>query len=68
MYAKYFISYRPPHRVIDEYGYNVEYMHHFLTSMHGTFCDKALLRPPVTLQHLPPYTGPLTAQNPLPVK
>jgi hypothetical protein len=36
MYAKYFISYRPPHRVIHEYGYDVEFMSQFLTSMHGS--------------------------------
>jgi hypothetical protein len=35
-YAKYFISYRPPHRVINEYGYKVEFMNQFLTSMHGS--------------------------------
>jgi hypothetical protein len=32
---KYLISYRPPHRVIDEYGYQVESIHQMNTKMHG---------------------------------
>ena len=34
-YAEWFISYRPPHRVIGEYGYEVEFKHQMMTSMHG---------------------------------
>lgn len=36
MYAKYFVSYRPPHKVIDEYGYKVNYMHQLMTTMSGS--------------------------------
>jgi DNA-binding transcriptional MerR regulator len=32
---KYLISYRPPHRVIDEYGYQVEAIHQMNTKMCG---------------------------------
>jgi hypothetical protein len=35
-HAEYLVSYRPPHRVIDEYGYAVEFLEQFNTSMHGT--------------------------------
>ena len=37
-YAEWFISYRPPHRVIEEYGYEVEFKHKMATSMHGNGC------------------------------
>jgi hypothetical protein len=29
------VSYRPPHRVIEEYGYAVDFVHQLSTSMHG---------------------------------
>ena len=45
IYAKYLISYRPPHRVIHEYGYAVEEMTHFITSMHGEHCTVVLYWP-----------------------
>jgi hypothetical protein len=35
-YAQYLISYRPPRRVIDEYGYDVEFVDQITTSMHGS--------------------------------
>jgi hypothetical protein len=34
-YAEWFISYRPPHRVINDYGYDVEFISQMMTSMHG---------------------------------
>lgn len=34
-HGRYLISYRPPHRVIDEYGYKVELIDQVSTSMHG---------------------------------
>ena len=36
-YAQYLISYRPPHRVMGEYGYAVEPVDQILTSMFGMF-------------------------------
>lgn len=36
MYAQYLVSYRPPHRVIEEYGYEVEIVDQIPTSMHGS--------------------------------
>ena len=38
-YAAYLISYRPPRRVIEEYGYHVEFMHKFGTTMTGNYID-----------------------------
>lgn len=35
VHAKYLISYRPPHRVIDEYLYAVEFIDRIPTAMHG---------------------------------
>lgn len=35
-YAEWFISYRPPRRVIEEYGYEVEFISQMMTSMHGS--------------------------------
>jgi hypothetical protein len=35
-YAQYLVSYRPPRRVIDEYGYDVEHIAQMTTSMHGS--------------------------------
>eukprot|EP00605_Chrysophyceae_sp_TOSAG23-4_P000637 GSChrysophyteH1.ASY1.ANO1.718.1 assembled CDS len=35
-YAQYLISYRPPRRVISEYGYRVEFVTQMTTSMHGS--------------------------------
>lgn len=35
-HCRYFISYRPPHRVIDEYGYAVTFIDQILTSMTGS--------------------------------
>lgn len=35
-HAQYLVSYRPPRRVIREYGYHVEYLLKTNTSMHGT--------------------------------
>lgn len=35
MYAKYLVSYLPPRRIIEEFGYNVVQVHQFMTSMHG---------------------------------
>ena len=54
-YAEWFISYRPPRRVIEEYGYEVEFISQMMTSMHGSgeghtvyFYKRAvpLVRPP----------------------
>lgn len=36
VHARYLVSYRPPRRVLDEYGYDVEYMHSMITSMFGS--------------------------------
>lgn len=36
VHARYLVSYRPPHRVIHEYGYNVELVDQLSTSMHGS--------------------------------
>lgn len=36
VHARYLISYRPPRRVLEEYGYDVEYMHSMNTSMFGS--------------------------------
>jgi len=36
-HAKYLVSYRPPRRVINEYGYEVEEMFKMPTSMTGTY-------------------------------
>lgn len=36
MHARYLISYRPPHRVIDEYGFNVELVTKHDTAMFGS--------------------------------
>lgn len=36
VHARYFISYRPPRRVIDEYGYDVEFITQMNTSMFGS--------------------------------
>lgn len=36
VHAKYLISYRPPARVINKYGYSVEFIHQMPTSMHGS--------------------------------
>ena len=35
-YAQYLVSYRPPRRVIEEYGYAVEIVDQISTSMHGS--------------------------------
>ena len=35
VYAQYLISWRPPKNIIDDWAYDVTYMHHFATSMHG---------------------------------
>ena len=35
-HALYFVSYRPPRRVLDEYGYEVEFLESMSTSMHGS--------------------------------
>jgi hypothetical protein len=35
VYPRYLISYRPPRRVIDEYGYEVEFIHQMNTKMYG---------------------------------
>ena len=35
-YAQYLVSYRPPRRVIEEYGYEVELVDQITTSMHGS--------------------------------
>lgn len=35
-YAEYLVSYRPPRRVIEEYGYAVEHIDQISTSMHGS--------------------------------
>ena len=35
-YAQYLVSYRPPRRVIEEYGYAVEFITQMTTSMHGS--------------------------------
>ena len=35
-YAQYLVSYRPPRRVIEEYGYAVEHVDQISTSMHGS--------------------------------
>jgi len=35
-YAEYLVSYRPPRRVIDEYGYAVKFIDQMSTSMHGS--------------------------------
>jgi len=35
-YAQYLVSYRPPRRVIEEYGYAVEFVDKVSTSMHGS--------------------------------
>ena len=35
-YAQYLVSYRPPRRVIEEYGYAVEFIDQISTSMHGS--------------------------------
>jgi hypothetical protein len=36
VHAKYLISYRPPRRVLDEYGYDVEFITKLSTSMFGS--------------------------------
>jgi len=36
VHARYLVSYRPPHRVIHEYGYEVELVEQSNTSMHGS--------------------------------
>lgn len=36
VHAKYLVSYRPPHRVIKEYEYQVECIDQLPTSMHGS--------------------------------
>ena len=36
VHARFLVSYRPPHRVIDEYGYAVELVEQLPTSMHGS--------------------------------
>jgi len=36
VHAQYLVSYRPPHRVIDEYGYKVVLVDQLPTSMHGS--------------------------------
>ena len=35
IHAKYLISYRPPHRVIHEYLYQVDFVTQISTAMHG---------------------------------
>jgi hypothetical protein len=35
LYAEYLISYRAPYLVVNQYGYDVEFMEQFSTSMHG---------------------------------
>ena len=35
-YAQYLVSYRPPRRVIEEYGYAVDFITQMTTSMHGS--------------------------------
>ena len=53
-YAEYFISYRPPHRVIDEYGYDVIFMDKINTSMHG---DTSFLVHKITSPIMIPGSG-----------
>jgi len=36
VHARYLVSYRPPYRVINEYGYNVECIQQFSTKMFGS--------------------------------
>ena len=36
IYARFLVSYRPPNRVIDEYGYEVELVDQLPTAMHGS--------------------------------
>ncbi len=36
VHARYLVSYRPPRRVLEEYGYDVEYLHSMITSMFGS--------------------------------
>ena len=36
VHGRYLISYRPPHRVINEYGYAVELVDQVTTAMHGS--------------------------------
>lgn len=36
VHARYLVSYRPPNRVINEYGYKVELVDQVPTSMHGS--------------------------------
>jgi hypothetical protein len=36
VHAQYLVSYRPPHRVINEYKYDVELVDRVATSMHGS--------------------------------
>lgn len=36
MYAKYLVSYRPPHRVVNEFGFKVRLVYKILTTMHGS--------------------------------
>lgn len=36
VHARYLVSYRPPRRVLDEYGYDVEFLHSMITSMFGS--------------------------------
>lgn len=36
LYAKCLVSYRPPRRVIEEYGYAVDFVDQVLCSMHGS--------------------------------
>ena len=35
-HCRYLVSYRPPRRVIDEYGYSVEFVDKIMTSMTGS--------------------------------
>ena len=35
VHSKYLVSYRPPRRVIDEYGYEVTFLESTPTAMHG---------------------------------
>ncbi len=36
VHGRYLISYRPPHRVIHEYGYKVDFVDQIPTTMHGS--------------------------------
>jgi len=40
VHARYLVSYRPPHRVIHEYGYQVEFVDKYSTRMHGRSLNK----------------------------